>query len=85
MLHRACPYPHDEERVFHGNRIGGDESESALNIDDPLPGFDELQRELERLAANPELQQMELQLRAHFDKQMSNPALLGNQQQAHKL
>ena len=74
MLHRACPYPHDEERVFHGNRIGGDPSEAALNADDLLPGFDQLQRELARLNANPELHRKELQLRAHFDKQMTTLA-----------
>jgi hypothetical protein len=70
MLHRACPYPHEEVRVFHGNRIGGDESEAALNVDDPLPGLEQLQHALERLDANPELQHNELQLRAHFDEQM---------------
>lgn len=85
MLHRACPYPHDEVRVFHGNRIGGDASEAALNVDDLLPGFEQLQHELERLRTNPELQRNEMQLRAHFDKQMCSSTLAQTQQQSSRL
>ena len=88
MIHRACPYPPDEKRIFHGNRIGGDESEAALNTDDALPGFEQLQHELERVAANPELQERELRLRAHFDEAMPPAAprrFRQEQEQASKL
>ena len=85
MLHRACPYPPNEARIFHGNRIGGDASEAALNVDDLLPGLEQLQRQLERMKANPELVRKELQLRAHFDEQMSTLALPRSQQPASRL
>lgn len=84
VLHRACPYPHDEMRVFHGNRIGGDSSEAAINANDPLPGFEQLRRELDRLATNPGLQSQELELRAYFDQQMP-AAVLAQKKQTPKL
>ena len=67
MLHRACPYPADEPRIFHGNRIGGDESEAALNAIDSAPGQAALDAELRRVAADPALVERELRLRAYFD------------------
>jgi alpha-ketoglutarate-dependent taurine dioxygenase len=72
VLHRAtASCPAGEPRVFHGNRIGGDESEAAINASDPAPGQQQLERELARIATQPELVQRELALRSYFDSHVN--------------
>ena len=71
MLHRACHAcpGSGEPRMFHGNRVGGDESEAALNADALEPGFAQLQQELRWIDTHPELVERELRLREEFDRQ----------------
>jgi alpha-ketoglutarate-dependent taurine dioxygenase len=74
MLHRACPYPSHQRRVFMGNRIGGEASEAALNAAEAAPGRAQLGLELRRIAAAPgRFEAGERALRAHFDAHMPPP------------